>query len=66
MCHNQYSVGYTEVQTGILNIQTLTVLEGLRLSCDRLLGGYWKSAGSVVFLLLVFKADLLIVVAAWK
>lgn len=54
------------MQTGVLNIQALTMLEGLRLSCDRLLGGYWKSAGSVVFLLLVFKADLLKVVAAWK
>jgi len=57
---------YTVMQTGILNIHALTVLVGLRLSCDRLLGGYWKSAGSVVFLLLLFKADLLIVVAAWK
>lgn len=44
----------------------VTVLAGLRLSCDRLPSGYWKSAGSVVFLLLVFRADLLTVVAAWK
>lgn len=48
----------------MLSSHLLTVLEGLRLSCERLLGGYWKSAGSVVFLLLLFRADLLIVVAA--
>ena len=43
---------------------SLTELEGLRLSWDRLSGGNWKSAGRVVFLLLTLRADLLMVVAA--
>lgn len=41
-----------------------TELDGLRLSCDSVSGGNWKSAGRVVFLLLVLRADLLLVVAA--
>ena len=37
---------------------------GFRLSWDRVSGGNWKSEGSVVFLLLELRADLLLVVAA--
>lgn len=42
------------------------MLEGLRLSWDRVSGGNWKSEGRVVFLLLALRADLLLVVAAWR
>jgi hypothetical protein len=40
------------------------VQAGFRLSWDRVSGENWKSEGSVVFLLLERRADLLMVVAA--
>ena len=40
------------------------MLEGLRLSWERVSGGNWNSLGSVVFLLLELRADLVLVVAA--
>lgn len=43
---------------------TLTQTDGLRLSWDSVSGGKWKSAGSVVFLVVALRADLLLVVAA--
>lgn len=43
---------------------TLTQTDGFRLSWDSVSGGNWKSAGSVVFLLVALRADLLLVVAA--
>lgn len=45
---------------------TLTQTDGLRLSWDSVSGGNWKSAGRVVFLLEALRADLLLVVAAWR
>lgn len=42
------------------------MLAGLRLSWDRVSGGNWKFAARVVFLLLVLRADLVLVVAAWE